>query len=136
MDQKSIQQKSYEFEMHKEQMKQIQMQAVQIQRQVQEIEGVKASIIELKKTKTGSDAFVPLGAGVFASGKIADTSDVLVLVIGGIGVKKSVDDAIKYLDSKLDLLGSEFKKLDDEAIRISKNAREISRDIEGISAKN
>lgn len=131
----TMQQKSYEFEMHKEQMKQIQMQAVQIQRQAQEIEGVKASLIELKKIKTGSDAFVPLGAGVFASGKITDISEVLVLVGGGIGVKKSVDDVIRYLDSKLEMFGSEFKKLDEEAVRISKKVQEISRDIEVIAAK-
>lgn len=133
MDQKTMQQKAYEFEMQKEQMKQIQMQAMQIQRQVHEIEGVKLSLMELKKTKVPGDAFIPLGAGIFASGKITDVSEVLVMTGAGVAVKKSADDAIVYLDEKLAILGKAFGTLDSEAKKIDKMAQEIAGQIQKAS---
>ncbi len=131
MDQKTIQQKAYEFEMHKEQMKQIQMQAMQMHRQVEEIEGVKSSLAELKKEKVPGDALIPLGAGIFASGKITDVSEVLVMTGAGVAVKKSIDDAIVFLDGKIEVLTAAFKELDSEGKRISKSAQEIANMIQG-----
>ncbi len=125
MDQKTMQQKAYEFEMHKEQMKQIQMQAMQIQKQAQEIEQVKQSLAELKKEEAINDAFIPVGAGVYASGKITDSKEVLVMTGAGIAVKKSIDDAIAFLDSRLEILNNAFTELDTEGKRISKSAQEI-----------
>ncbi len=130
-----MQQKAYEFEMHKEQMKQIQMQAVQIQRQVQEISTVKASLEELKKTKVPSDAFIPLGAGIFASGKITDTSEVLVMAGAGIAVKKNIDDAIAFIDDKLEILNSAFDSLDAEAKKIDKMAQELANQVQSAAGK-
>ncbi|VVB59952.1 Prefoldin subunit alpha [uncultured archaeon] len=135
MDQKTMQQKAYEFEMHKEQMKQIQMQAVQIQRQAQEISTVKASLEELKKTKVQGDAFISLGAGIFASGKITDISEVLVMAGAGIAVKKSIDDAIAFLDDKLEILNNAFDSLDAEAKKIDKMAQELANQVQGAGRK-
>lgn len=171
MDQKTMQQKAYEFEMHKEQMKQIQMQAMQIQKQAQEFEQVKQSLADLKimastdhpvnvgsfstqskekvenhalrqafqpsvenaklskpsleKEREINNAFIPLGAGIFASGKITDSKEVLVMTGAGIAVKKSIDDAIVFLDDKIEILTAAFKELDSEGKRISKSAQEI-----------
>jgi len=133
MDPKIMQQKAYEFEMHKEQMKQIQMQAMQIQKQAQEIEQVKQSLVDLKKAKSMDDAFIPLGAGVYASGKITDSKEVLVMAGAGVAFKKSTDDAIAFLDSRLDILNKAFSELDAEGKKISKSAQELANQIQSAS---
>ena len=133
MDQKTMQQKAYEFEMHKEQMKQIQMQAMQIQKQSQEFEQIKQSLAELKSAKSLDDAFIPLGAGIFASGKITDSKEVLVMTGAGIAVKKSIDDAIAFLDGKIEVLTAAFKELDSQGKQISKSAQELASQIQKAS---
>lgn len=131
-DQKTIQQKAHELEMHKEQMKQIQARAMQIQRQAQEIEQIKASLSELKKVRAPTEAFVPLGAGIFAPGKITGSSEVVVLSGAGIAVRKSIDDAISYLDKKLEILNKAFDELSVEINKIAKSAQEISQELQKI----
>jgi len=131
MNQKTMQQKAYEFEMYKEQMKQIQMQAMQIQKQAQEFEQVKQSLTDLKKEKEINDAFIPLGVGIFASGKITDSKEVLVMTGAGIAIKKSIDEAITFLDDKIEILTAAFKELDAQGKQISKSAQEIANMIQG-----
>ncbi|MFH1472054.1 MAG: prefoldin subunit alpha [Nanoarchaeota archaeon] len=146
MDQKTMQQKAHDFEMQKEQMKQIQMQAMQIQKQAQEFEQVKQSLKDLKimtsrdaklskpdLEKEINDAFIPLGAGIFASGKITDSKEVLVMTGAGIAVKKNIDDAIAFLDGKTEVLTAAFKELDSEGKRISKSAQNLASQIQDAS---
>lgn len=114
-------------------MKQIQMQAMQIQKQAQEFEQVKQSLEELKKQKEINDAFIPLGAGIYASGKITDSNEFLVITGGGIAVKKNVDDAIAFLDEKIEILKKAFTELDSEGKRISKSAQDLASQIQKAS---
>lgn len=66
----------------------------------------KSMLEELKTTKEGADLLVPLGSGIFLNVKATTITDVNVAVGAGVVVKKSVDDAVAYVQQQSERLES------------------------------
>jgi len=81
--------------MIEQQLKDIEAQIVDIENRRQEITIMKESLGELKNTKKNSNAFSPLGLGIYAKSKILETTGLLVNVGSNIFVSKPVGDISK-----------------------------------------
>lgn len=90
----------------------VQFQILQANMQlVHEREGiVLKSIEELQKTRQAiedlngmkpSSTFIPIGSGNFIKGEIKNTNDIIVGVGGDVAIRRSREDAVEILDSRI-----------------------------------
>lgn len=97
---------------------------------LQEFEETKQTIGDMKSVKNGSEILMPIGSGNFVSGKVSGAEKILVGVGGGIAIKKSPEDALKFLDeraaeakSAIQELGMHFARMENELRMMQSEAR-------------
>jgi len=71
---------------------------------ITEIENTIQAIDELSKVTEEVEALFMLGANAYAKGKITDTKKILVNIGANVLVEKSLDEAKKFFESKIDNL--------------------------------
>ena len=114
------------IEYYKEQMAYIDMQIQYLQAAVADYHKAKITVEQLDKTKGVDDILVPVGLGVFINASTKDTSKVLVDIGAGIVAEKTVDDAIKKIDGRIEALQENQKKLLSMAQQLQTEAVELS----------
>lgn len=98
-----LRQKYMEFQMIAQQLQQHSEQANLIQSQIQQLQNLKASLGELKQEKASTEAFTPVGSGVFVKSKLGSTDSVLISVGAKTFVEKSIGDAQVTIDKQINL---------------------------------
>jgi len=114
------------IEYYKEQLASIDMQIQYLQAAVADYHKAKITVEQLDKTKGVEDILVPVGLGVFINASTKDTSKVLVDIGAGIVAEKTVDDAIKKIDGRIEALQENQKKLLSMAQQLQTEAVELS----------
>ena len=114
------------IEYYKEQLASIDMQIQYLQAAVADYHKAKITVEQLNKTKGADDILVPVGLGVFINASTKDTSKVLVDIGAGIVAEKTVDDAIKKIDGRIEALQENQKKLLSMAQQLQTEAVELS----------
>jgi len=71
---------------------------------INEMEGTIQAIDELSKVVGETEVLFMLGANAYAKGRIVDTKKILVNVGANILVEKSLEDAKKFFESRIDTL--------------------------------
>lgn len=130
MDEKELQQKLIQVELLKEQTKQLRSQQVNFTNQLAELENTRISLSELKNTKEGNDILIPMGGGVYTSGKLGNIKKVLVDVGAGVALNKNIAETTKYLEKQQMNLTEAMKKVDLELKKIDNEAFQINQEIQ------
>ena len=113
----------------------------------QQIETVKATISDLNtatetletiKDKKDAETLVPIGAGSFIITEIKNTDEVIVGLGAGVAVKKKIDSAQESvkdqkedLESLLNKMMDDLKKLTDVIVRKTPEAEALIQKLEG-----
>jgi prefoldin alpha subunit len=92
-----MQEKYMEYQMLEEQLKQAQEQVQTLNKQKEELEGLKEAVMEIGKTKEGNEMFVPISSGIFIKAQIKDNKELLVNVGDNVVVPKSINDAVALI---------------------------------------
>ena len=114
------------IEYYKEQLASIDMQIQYLQAAAADYHKAKITVEQLDKTKGVDDILVPVGLGVFINASTKDTSKILVDIGAGIVAEKTVDDAIKKIDGRIEALQENQKKLLSMAQQLQTEAVELS----------
>ena len=114
------------IEYYKEQLASIDMQIQYLQAAVADYHKAKITVEQLNKTKGADDILVPVGLGVFINASTKDTSKILVDIGAGIVAEKTVDDAIKKIDGRIEALQENQKKLLSMAQQLQTEAADLS----------
>lgn len=85
---------------------------------MEEMENTKETISEMKSVKSGSEIFMPIGSGNFVQGKMSNMEKILVGVGGGIAIKKSPEDATKFLETRIGEVKSALIELNNQMVQI------------------
>jgi prefoldin alpha subunit len=83
-------------------------QIVALENKKTELQIIKQSLSDLSKQK-GKDILFPVGSGILAHGKIADTKELLINVGANVVLPKSVEEAKQLIDEQVE----EISKLQD-----------------------
>jgi len=125
-----LQRKSMQFQILQTNMQIIRERQRALSLRLREFEETKQTISDMKSVKSGSEILMQIGSGNFVSGKISDTEKILVGVGGGIAIKKSPYDALKFLDertaeakSAMQELGMQFAQMQSEIRMLQSEAR-------------
>ena len=95
------QEQMMEYRVLAEQVQQIQQHLSTLEQHVQQLESVQQALTQLSTMSTPRDTFVPVGAGIFFTGTIQNTQEVLLNVGSNICVTKPVAEAIQTIDKQL-----------------------------------
>ena len=98
--QSALQEKYMEYQVLEQQVKQVEEQNQTLQKQIEDLNGIKEAIESMEKTKIGSELFVPISAGIFVKAEIKENTELLVNVGDNVVVPKSIKDAIKLVEKQ------------------------------------
>lgn len=99
-DQKTIDQKTAELSILDSRLKELEQALELLERQISEFQLCELSLDEIKDLKKGSETMVPLGAGIFIKGNIADTNEVLIDIGAKVLCKKTMHEAREIIEQK------------------------------------
>ncbi len=89
----------------------------------------------LKGVKKGDGAWSSLGAGVFVNSELQDTERVLIGVGAGVVLKKSRDEAVSILESRLSELTELDRKIVAEINSLSGQMESLESDVQKLAEK-
>ncbi|GEM_PF-2454284 len=86
----------------------IQQQLILLERSIQEIDITRNTLGIMKKHGVTSDSLFPLGSGIFADGTLKKADKILMDVGAGVMVEKTIEEAIKFLNEREEILKRNF----------------------------
>ncbi len=126
-----LQRRSLQMQILQAEMQVIRERQHSLSHRLADLAETRQAIAEMVSVKSGSEILLPLGSGNFVSGKVSDTEKILVGVGGGIAIKKSPEEALKFLDERVAEAGSalqelekQFAQLEAELHRLQSETRE------------
>jgi prefoldin alpha subunit len=114
------------IEQYKEQMNQLEMQYQYLQAAVNDYTRSKITLEQLDKEEKGSDILLPIGGSTFVDANVKDTNKVLYDIGAGIVTEKTIDDALKKIDVRIEDLQKTQEKLMTTINQIQNEAAEVS----------
>lgn len=114
------------IEYYKEQLGSIDIQIQYFQAAVADYQKAKLSIEQLDKTKGKPDILIPVGTGIFVYASAKETSKILIDIGDGIVAEKTVDEALKKVDSRIEVLQKNQEKLLAMAQQMQQEAVDLS----------
>ena len=128
MDKKKLQEKYVELQIISMQIKQFDEQLSIIDQKSAELENLRVALHKLHEIKPGTKSLVPIGAGIFASGTISKTDEVLLNVGSGIIVSKTIHEAEESITKQLE-------QLEDIILELSHNLKEYTAKAQAVEAE-
>ena len=128
MDKKKLQEKYVELQLLSMQIKQFEEQLSIIDQKSAELENLRVALHKLHDIKPGAKSLVPLGQGVFTSGTIDKTDEVLLNVGAGIIVSKTTHEAEESITKQLE-------QLEDIVLELSHNLKEYVAKAQAVEAE-
>jgi prefoldin alpha subunit len=129
---KKLQQKYVEMQMIDQQMKQAEQQMMQLDKQMIDLSTVQEAMDDLKKTKDGTELFVPITNGIFAKAQIKDNDNLLVNVGSMTAVPRTVAEVKAMLDRQAieigeikSRMGEQIEALAEKAVVIEQELNEL-----------
>ena len=100
-----------------------------------EFKAVKETLEGLKKTEGQVEILVPIGAGSFLKGLVTDRENAIVSVGAGYAVEKNLNDAISYLEERINEYERAIAKTQEALKRIEAQLGELAKKVQEIQAK-
>ncbi len=120
------------LEAYKEQLETIETQSTYLQALINEYAKANITMENLGKGKKDADLLLPIGGGTFVFAKSADNTKVLVSIGADIVIEKTVEDATKIIDGRIQELQENLSKLNDVANQIQQKYYDISEKLQGV----
>lgn len=130
-----MQRKAMQFQILEADMQVIHEREHALSRRLQELMETRHTIEDLKTVKNASEVLMPLGSGNFISGKISDAKKVLVGVGGGVAIKKSQEDALKFLDKRIEEADVALRELERQYMQVETELRRIQGELQKFTGR-
>ena len=123
------------IEYYKEQLSSLDMQMQYLQAAMADYQKAKMTIEQLEKTEEKTDIIVPVGSGVYINALAKDTSKVLLDIGAGVVTEKTVENALKKIDERIEYMQESQKKLLTIAQQVQAEATELSEKTQKLMAE-
>ena len=88
------------------------------------------TVKSLMKGPTNDELLIPIGADSFVHAKISDNRTAILGIGSGVTVRRSPEEAEKFLDEKIDELSRAFKSIIDRAAQTEALVQELSEKVQ------
>ena len=112
MDKKELTKISQMRDLNHQKLLQIEEQISKLDQVIQEHETVYRSLLNLSKTKDGTEGMIPIGAGIQIPLKYMEIDSMIVDLGSGLHAERSLGNTIELLDSRV----KELKKLIEQLV--------------------
>ncbi len=129
---KELQQISSELQQYDEFGKQIQIQIEKLQNYLIDLTRSKGTLAGLKEEKNIEETLIPLGSGVMLKAKPLETDKVFYSVGADVIVPKSIDEAIKDIDGRINEAEEQRINLADQLNQIISRISSLEQHAQGI----
>lgn len=126
VDERKLQEDYMMLENAKAQLDGLAKQQQLIQLAVDEHVRARETIKSLTKGAPGDELLIPIGADSYIHARISDSNEAVLGVGSGISLKKTPEDAEKFLDAKIDELSRAFKQVADRAAQTEALIQELN----------
>lgn len=127
MSEEALQKLAYEYQLLQAQAQLLSQNLELLTLGMNEFSAVKGTLEELKKVEEENpEILVPIGAGSFLKGKILDKSNAIVSVGAGYAVKKSIDEAIAYLNERIKEYEDAIRKTQESLQKIEHKLQDLA----------
>jgi len=136
MDKKTLQEKYVELQLLSMQIKQVEEQLNMLDQRALEMINLRESLHRLHELKSGAKSLVPLGAGIFTSGTIDNTNEVLLNVGAGVVVRKNTHEAEDSVTNQIGQLEDLTLELSHSLKELATRAQIVETDIDKLAQKD
>jgi len=112
-----------------EQIKNFQVQLSEVEKAIEELAILKVGLQNIGESREGEEILVPLGASVYAFGKLMRSEKVLVGIGAGVFVEKKIEDAIPLVDQQVRNLRAQEEMLIQNISVLSQEADKLAEEI-------
>lgn len=108
----------------------IQQQLAMLERAIQEAVLTINTLNIMKKHSNTSDSLFPIGSGVFADGTLKKAEHVLIEVGAGVVVEKTIEEAIKIINEREEILRKNLAEYQTILINMEQSYREAGQKVQ------
>jgi len=133
--QKEAQEKVLIYQILQNQLEELTKQAGALEAKVSELDITHNALKDIEHIEAGADALIPMGAGCFAYGKLAEKDRFLVEIGAGILADKTLVEASAIVEGKKEEIMGIRSKLQEEMHKLSGSINLILLDLQSMSEK-
>lgn len=124
-----IQKKIVEFQVLEANLKILQDRTEKLNEKLEEFQSTKMAIEELKETKP-NEALIPLGSGIFVTGNVEKSENLIVDIGSGIVLKRTRSETTEILENKLKEAEKDIKNITEQSMSIILRLEKIREEVE------
>jgi len=124
-----IQKKIVEFQVLEANLKILQDRTENLNEKMEEFQSTRMAIEELKETKP-NEALIPLGSGIFVTGNVEKSENLIVDIGSGIVLKNSREKVIEIIENKIKELEKDIKNVTEQSMSIILRLEKIREEVE------
>jgi len=124
-----IQKKIVEFQVLEANLKILQDRTEKLNEKMEEFQSTRMAIEELKETKP-NEALIPLGSGIFVTGNVEKSENLIVDIGSGIVLKNSREKVTEIIENKIKELEKDIKNITEQSMFIILRLEKIREDVE------
>lgn len=132
---KKLQEKYILLQLYQQNLEDLRARLTLIDTTINEIENTLITINEIKTLKEKTETMLPIGGGCYVLGTINTTNQILVNIGANIVVRKSIEDAKKFLEKKKEELSKGRMNVETQYNIIADEINKINKEIEGMQVK-
>jgi len=123
------------LEMYKEQIESLANQSQIIQAMVEEYNRTKITLDRISNVEDGTEVLLSVGGGAFVNANIKDTKKVVYNIGADIMLEKTIEEAVKSIDERIDLLYNNLQKVVETTQKLEEAATQISEKVQEMMKK-
>ena len=123
------------LEMYKDQIESLANQSQIIQAMIEEYNRTKITLDKISNVEDGTEVLVSIGGGAFVNANIKDTKKIVYNIGAEVMVEKTIDDAIRGIDERIDLLYNNLQKVIETTQKLEEAATQISEKVQEMIKK-
>ncbi|MGD0056589.1 MAG: prefoldin subunit alpha [Methanomassiliicoccales archaeon] len=130
MNEKELQQSLATLELCRAQLQSLADQQQLIQMSLEENARAKETLSSFKETPIDSEILVPVGGNSFVFAKVGSNSKAIVGIGSGVSLEKSVEEAVKMIEARINELVETFTKLGEKRSTIEAQSSQLSQKVQ------
>ena len=123
------------LEMYKEQIESLTNQSQIIQAMIEEYNRTKITLDKISNVEDGTEVLLSVGGGAFVNANVKDTKKVVYNIGADIMVEKTLEEAVKSIDERIDLLYNNLQKVVETTQKLEEAATQISEKVQDMMKK-
>ena len=116
---------AYEMQLYREEAQVLQQQLGNLQLNYASVELAIQTLGNIAKLSKGDQMLLPVGSGAYIKSKVEDNEVALVDVGAGVVVEKSIPDAVKFLETRINDMDSTREKLQKNFVEVSNRLKSL-----------